>query len=279
MFNVQCSKYKWILPAALLLTIGSCHKVDENTVEFETLTTDKTITLSNEEQSPTCTVSLKLQNATEANGHRGEVINSTVIMQLFNMQDVSMQSAMEQFTENYIKHYKHTMLPLYNQDRADTTKRAWYEYHYVVSSDAHPGGKGTVTYIANVDYFEGGAHSVQQTTVFNFQAKSGRLLTLKDVFVEGSEQRLGQILLRALMEKTGLMSTGELKEKGYLTTGKMFAPQNFIIGDETITFIYNPSEIAPYAVGSTELVIPYTHIDKLLKNSFATLNALSLNDK
>jgi hypothetical protein len=47
----------------------------------------------------------------------------------------------------------------------------------------------------------------------------------------------------------------------------IFPTENFILGSETITFIYNPSEIASYAMGTTELIIPYSDLDKLMKNS------------
>ena len=41
-----------------------------------------------------------------------------------------------------------------------------------------------------------------------------------------------------------------------------------ILGGETITFVYNPYEIAPYALGSTELVLPYSQLNKILNNTF-----------
>ena len=102
----------------------------------------------------------------------------------------------------------------------------------------------------------------------NFEAKTGRLLTLEDLFADGTENQLNNILLKALKEKTGFATLSELKEHNYLTSVDIYAPENFIIGDETVTFIYNPSEIAAYSEGSIELIIPYTSLDKLLKNSF-----------
>ena len=48
----------------------------------------------------------------------------------------------------------------------------------------------------------------------------------------------------------------------------MFPTENFIIGEETLTFIYNPYEIAPYNMGMTELIIPYSDIEKILKTTF-----------
>ena len=259
---------KFVFLAAMVLTNVGCQRINENTVEFETLTENRSITLSNEENSPTCTVSLKLQNATKANEHKGEIINNTVVKRLFNIEDVSMKTAMERFAENYTKNYKETLTPLYYQDRADSTKRAWYEYHYVISAETQKGSKNTVAYIATIDYYEGGAHGVHQQIVMNFEAKTGQQMTLQNIFADGSEQLLNNILLKSLEEKTGLTTLSSLQEKGYLTTTNIFVPDNFIIGDETITFIYNPSEIAPYSEGLTELVIPYESLGTVLKNSF-----------
>lgn len=266
---MRTNQVKWVFWAAIILLVASCRQEDENNVEFEELILNKTVNLSPiDEASPKCSVSLTLLNATEANGHKGEVINSTVIEHLFNMQDVSMKGAMEQFTEKYTQTYQQTMRPLYNQDKADSTKRAWYEYHYIISAEAHKGNEYTMVYLATVDYYEGGARGTHMLQTMNFEAKTGRLLTLTDIFADGSEPLLNNILLKALKEKTGCGTISGLKEKGYLTSVDIYAPENFIIGDETITFIYNPSEIAPYSEGSTELIIPYTDLEKILKNSF-----------
>jgi hypothetical protein len=45
----------------------------------------------------------------------------------------------------------------------------------------------------------------------------------------------------------------------------MFAPENFILGKDDITFIYNPYEIAPYAMGKTELILTYDDMDDIMK--------------
>lgn len=266
---MSINRLKWTFLAMIIMMVG-CKQVDENTVEFETLTENKTVYLTTEEMSPACKVSLKLQSATKANGKRGELINKTVAERLFNMQDVSVKSAIKRFVENYTQSYRQTMLPLYNQDRADTTKRAWYEFHYVVTAETHQGSQKTVVYDATVDYYEGGAHGTHQQVVMNFEGKTGRLLTLEDIFAEGSEQQLNDILLNALMANKGVATLSELKEKGFLKAVDIYAPDNFIIGEETITFIYNPSEIAPHTEGATQLIIPYTALDKILKNSFSS---------
>ena len=130
------------------------------------------------------------------------------------------------------------------------------------------GSKGTVVYLATVDYYEGGAHGINQLLTLNFETKTGRQLTLADIFTTGYEQPLKSVLLKALKSKVGCTTMSALREKGYLYSMDIFPSENFILGDETITFIYNPYEIAPYAMGSTELIIPYDDVEKILKTTF-----------
>lgn len=262
-------KFLSLFSFVLLLTT-SCQKTDDNTMEFDMVSIDKTVNLTNEELSPRCTVSLKLAFATEENGHRADVVNNTIEEKLLNTRDVSMKKAVTDFADKYIKDYKHHMLPLYNEDRSDTTKRAWYQFHYVISAETHPEKQGFYVYLATIDYYEGGDYGVNQLITFNFRTKTGQLMQLNDVFLPGYEKQLNQVLLDALKEKEGVGSLGELKAKGYLTSMQMFPSENFILDDETITFIYNPSEIAARDMGPTELIIPYSDIESILKNSFVS---------
>ena len=178
-----------------------------------------------------------------------------------------MKIAAEKFISTYTDDYKKTMQPLYSQDRNDASKRFWYEYHYILEATTQKGTDNTITYLTTIDYYEGGAHGINQQQILNFDSRTGLLLTLKDIFVSGYEQPLKDLLLKALLSKTGCKNIRALRTKGYLSSMDIFPTENFILGSETITFIYNPSEIAPYAMGSTQLIIPYSDLDKLIKNT------------
>ena len=259
-------KYASIFTLLLLLT--GCGQKDENYVEFKSIDVDKSIALSSEENSPVCTVHLNITYATEENGHKAEVINGVINDKLLEQQhDGSVENAASLFADEYLKRYKN-LLSLYNQDRADSTKKAWYEYHYIITTTTQQGSKNTIAYLATVDYYEGGAHSTNQLLPLNFEAKTGRLLKLEDIFVDGYEPELTKILLEALKEKTDTKSVAQLQEQGYLRPMSMYPTENFILGDETITFVYNPSEIASYDIGAIELIIPYSDMEKIIRNSF-----------
>lgn len=257
--------------SALAAIITGCGEAADSTIGFETITVDQTVALSNDAVPPKCSVHLALKEARPDNGHTAEVVNGIVARELLDADDapdLSLSQAARTFAEAYTQNYRKTMLPLYNQDRGDTTKRAWYEYHYIVKTETHGGSKGTTDYLADIDYYEGGAHSVQQRRAFVFDNLTGRRLTLADVFIPGSKQALNARLVQALKNKTGLATMAALRAKGYLTASEMYATENFMLTEETITFIYNPYEIAPYALGSTELTIPYSDLTNILNPNF-----------
>ena len=259
---------KTALFVLFVVLMASCRDEDKGKLTFETLETEKTVKLSNEELSPLCSVSLKMACATKQSGEVGEKINSAVTYRLFNQDAVGLKGAMEQFTENYVMTYKRNMLPLYNEDRVDTTKRSWYEFHYIINSTAEQSSNRTLVYLATVDYSEGHANSIHQLIPLNFYSDTGEEIALSDIFIDGYETQLPPLLLQALMQKNEVETIEELKEKGYLETVDIYIPENFIVGDSTITFIFNPSEIASLELGTIDLVLTYAQMEKLIKPKF-----------
>ena len=243
----------------------ACSTDIDDTIVFDNVTADKEVKLSNDEGSPVCAIHLQIATASEENGHKAEVVNRIIQKRLLNMEELTMQQAADSFANTYATTYLCNLLPLYNQDRADTAKRSWYEYHYVITSEARQGSKSTMAFIANTDYYEGGANSVNLRTAMNFDIKTGRLMGLNDIFVPGYENLLNAILQKALCEKVGVADISDLRQKGYLVGMQMFPSENFILEDETITFIYNPSEIAPRTLSETELVIPLSDLELILR--------------
>ena len=256
---------KFTFIALLACFIMACSTEIDDTIVFDNITSDKEVKLSNDENSPVCAVHLQIATASERNGHKAEVVNRIIQKQLLDMEELTMQQAADSFTNTYTSTYLRNLLPLYNQDRADTTKRSWYDYHYVITSEARQGSKNTMVFIATTDYYEGGAHGVNLRTAMNFDIQTGRQMGLNDIFVPGYESLLSTVLQKALCEKVGAANISSLRQKGYLVGMQMFPTSNFILEDETITFIYNPSEIAPHTLGETELVIPLSNLDQILR--------------
>ena len=260
-------KYKEIMAAIAVATIWTACGGDSSGggLDFETVKVEKTVGITGEAGAPQCSVSLQLAAAKGEPAERTKTINETVAQQLLNIEGVGLKQAADSFANQYTSDYRQNFAPLYREDRGDAAKRAWYEYHYNITSETKKGRKGVTVYSAAIDYYEGGAHGINQRIVMNFDNATGQMLTLADVFVPGYHQTLCDLLLEALMEKVGAKDVDELKAKGYLYATDMFAPENFELGEETATFVYNPYEIAPYAEGIIELVIDNDDLKDLWK--------------
>lgn len=258
---------KFFILLPLLFLLMGCGSNDEST-KFDVVTADKTVKLSSEANSPSCSVHLELSYASEVNGHKAEIINNIIENRLLNMQDLTMQQAADSFANVYASNYLTHLLPLYRQDQNDAKKTEWYNYHYIVKTSVEQGYKNASVYHIHLDYYEGGAHGINQHLTLNFEQSTGRQLMLADIFVPGYEQRLSDLLQKALCEHVGVSSINELKDQGYLYSMDMFPSENFVLGEETITFIYNPYEIAPYEKGSIELTLSYSELDDILNKSF-----------
>ena len=99
---------------------------DDTDISFETLTKEKTVSITSESGAPTCSVRLELACAKESAGERAKAVNSAVASQLLNMEGLSLKQAVDSFANNYTRGYVKNFAPLYREDRNDPEKRAWY---------------------------------------------------------------------------------------------------------------------------------------------------------
>lgn len=234
-------------------------------LDFETVTVERMVPIADDADAPQCTVSLKMAAAKGEPAERTKTINAKIAVELLGIENSSLQQAADSFANKYTADYRRNMAPLYREDRSDAEKRAWYEHHYNITAETKAGRSGVTVYTATVDYYEGGAHGISQRLLMNFDNHTGQLLTPDSVFATGYRQRLCNLLLKALLKKTETDNLDELRAKGYLYATDMFATENFELGDDAVTFIYNPYEIAPYSAGPVELVIENDELKDLWK--------------
>ena len=68
---------KFFILLPLFLFLMGCGSNDEST-KFEVATADKTVKLSSDANSPSCSVHVELSYASEDNGHKAEIINNII---------------------------------------------------------------------------------------------------------------------------------------------------------------------------------------------------------
>ena len=115
--------------------------------------------------------------------------------------------------------------------------------------------------------YTGGAHPNYWTAYRNFDPRTGQRLSLQDVTTDMAR-------IRALAEdefrrSQNLGAREGLGQAGYWFADNIFTlPDNFAFTDKGLLFTYNPYEIASYAQGPIELLLPYTRSRGLLKEEY-----------
>ena len=203
-----------------------------------------------------------------AGGHAATRINRTLKQYVYAVstyQDVppvrpgTLKSAAEDLIKDYLK-------------QRSTPGGIQRPFQVEVNGSVLLNGPGllTVNMTAHLDC--GGAHSLDPIKMFVFDSNTGSKLKLADIFVPKFDSRLNRLIDKAFRKQNGLSATDPLdKPKGDffgLSEKKLTYTHNFAVGVEGITFVYNEYEVAAYAYGPIDILIPWAELRPILKEAF-----------
>jgi hypothetical protein len=106
--------------------------------------------------------------------------------------------------------------------------------------------------------FLGGAHPNQVVRLGTFIVPSGRRLSVSDCVVSGAEARLTEAVEREFRTVRNLSPGQSLEEAGFwFEKGAFVLASNWAAEASGMIFYYNDYEIAPHALGPTEVRVPF----------------------
>lgn len=111
----------------------------------------------------------------------------------------------------------------------------------------------------------GGMRGIKSIYYDNYDLRTGEIVTLNDLFIEDFEESLALYITQKLMTDNQLKSARELEEIGFMDVAEIKPSENFCLGEDHITFVFNPSEVACLALGIVKVSIPYNSISFLMK--------------
>ena len=119
----------------------------------------------------------------------------------------------------------------------------------------------------DTDFYYGGLHPQYAGTFASFDATTGSKIKLDDVLVAGYRPRLTRIAENQFRAHTGIKPGTTLHDAGYIffKDDTFSLNDNYWFGPKGLTFFYNPYEIAPYSMGTTELLLTYRQIGELIR--------------
>jgi nitrate reductase cytochrome c-type subunit len=119
----------------------------------------------------------------------------------------------------------------------------------------------------NTYWYMGGAHPVSMEYYYNYDRKTLKKLSLDDIFEKGYDAKLLAIAEGIFRKNEQLKPEDPLnQDNGYFfENGKFLLNDNFQLTPKSIKFLYNVYEIKAYAEGVTELEIPLSEVQALMK--------------
>lgn len=106
----------------------------------------------------------------------------------------------------------------------------------------------------------GGAHGNDNITFLNFNSETGDLYTNEDII--NANEKL-EALIKTYFEKEIVDSGSTIED--YFFGEPFHLPANIGFSEDGVIFLYNVYEIASYAQGYTEFIIPFEDIKSYLK--------------
>lgn len=206
--------------------------------------------------------------------HKKEILDSvrnSIITNLFGEKYISTpnDSLVGKFANDLAIEYR-----LNNENMGDLLKSNTV---YSFNNEHNLSGYGLLSdkkiYVYGIEryVFMGGVHGYQSRNYYNYDLKTGKQITEKDLFVDKYEKNLTQIIKDRLLEQAKEEKEPKNSEP-VLTfedtdfwTDSIKPNGNFYISDLGVNYVFNPYEIAPFYMGQTEVNIPFSRLNKLLK--------------
>lgn len=116
----------------------------------------------------------------------------------------------------------------------------------------------------------GGAHPNNQVIIVNRDAETGLLLEMDDFLLDNAREKLMQKIETAFRNANNLSPDASLTKAGFWFEEGFKLPENYGLVEDGMLFYYNTYEVAPYAMGKTEFVIPYYELESIIRPMYIT---------
>jgi len=111
----------------------------------------------------------------------------------------------------------------------------------------------------------GGAHPGFTTSLFTFDINKGKPINLHEILIDA--KKMIEVLEKGLRKSRKIPEDQSLQDAGFLYEDReatLPIPVDYSIDSSGMRIIYNSYEIAPYVVGPSDFVMPFSELDKII---------------
>ena len=167
-------------------------------------------------------------------------------------QEDAVNNKIIKWTENWINEVKEIADEYYKDKPAPLMPYQLYARYKITNNS------DIISFYIDYYQFSGGAHGITNRIAYNIEKSSGIEMQLKDIFKDNYKDVINKEISRQINKDPDRYFTGK---DGFNGIGDN---QNFYIKNNTVVIYFGLYEIAPYASGISEFIIP----NNLLEGNF-----------
>lgn len=253
------------LALSTVVLLAACREEGDK-YAFRYVTFKQELPYDNGKEHPSCSFDLNVLKAHGTDTLFADAFNVDISYFLFGRRTTDVRGAMITFIDSIINEFKRDNSEQIEYARKEGLEPRDIDYEYVINTEVHYGNHHDIIgHFINMYQYTGGAHGGTFITCRNYRLEDGSVVTLDNYFKPGYEKELIPVLERKLLQYAGCSSRNELDDHGYFSNEPMFVPENFEIRQDTIDFIFNQYDIAPYSTGITTLSVPENEIRSIIR--------------
>lgn len=257
-----------LVTMTLVLSMGSCHEgnsvVGGQTIAFDTLAVDSVCPLFRNYDKPACHVSIRVEvpSATVETDLSRSLQRVLVTLPrdgaLVEDSEGSMEGLLRAYVRQYIFQYLQDgkeAIDSYNGDMEAAS--TWMNYEEVVEGKVLYNAEDLLCYQFVTYSYAGGAHgnTTAKNCVFDCDRRSP--VTLSQLFALESMPQVDELIRAELMRQNECSTLEALEDCSFFSPGEITATENFTVSDKGICWMFDPYEIAPYSMGSIDVLLSW----------------------
>jgi len=266
--------------SALALLFGtmlsSCNNVApdkymENPVTFDTIVISEQYHFLGDSANPFCSlVSSFIYPSDYADSVILQKMKQHFLTSFFGEDIVALDPniAMSSYAKKYIAGYKELeqeLVALFSENDKNPSQEALFTYYEISSNEILYNKCGLLSYRVFVEFYTGDAQGKHAYNNHTLYLQTGEALKEQDIFIEGYQDELSEIIVHAIAKDMDACNLEELENRGYFNVKEIYPNNNFYVDEEGITYTYNEYEIAAYNIGKTDAKLPFDEIRHLIR--------------
>ena len=231
-------------------------------LSFKHIRKSEQVKLASGENSPACDIKMDYiyidQPADSITNLINQRINRTVLGEVY--EKLAPEVAVDSFVNQYIRFYKGEVKKYYDEElkQGNSPKELphWFNYDHDVKSEMTQDSPHLLNYRATVFSYQGGAHPNEWEHWLCFNPATGQQIQINEVIQKKAEEKVKELVKRELVKHMAniftdkeINSVEDLKKLELPSFDNLFIPENFQLTNDSIKFLYNKYDIAPYVFG------------------------------